>query len=347
MTDSGLLLAACPWLFYRDVNTITLADVQDAFKLAVLAQPIWAWSMALIKCGIAAMLLRLQTQKSWRQFLWFMIAVQLVMAIYNTISQLLQCIPLSGAWDLLGVSNAKCWSKSAVRSSSIAVSSVNIVTDVIFSLLPITFLHKVQRPLRERVIIGILMGLGLFASAASICKVVAATKYGATGDQTAEGIEVGMWSCLENLVGFIAATIPSLKAPFQKVLGHFGLISVIKPTTYGGSYGQMGGSAYPRGTNISSKGTMSHSHSRSRDMIKLKDIRTADTCSEENILPIEKDGMGGRPEIWCTTEMRMDEETVRERALEKQRKGSGNLSGVTEYEDEEKWVENSKPRSPR
>ncbi|KAF2196988.1 hypothetical protein GQ43DRAFT_382052 [Delitschia confertaspora ATCC 74209] len=335
LVDSILLLATIPWVFNKDPATVTLADVQDAFRLALLAQPIWAWSMAAIKIGIAAMLLRLQQQANWRRFLWAMIVIQVIMAIYNTFAQLFQCIPLRGAWDLLGVVEKKCWSDRAIRTSSISVSVVNVATDIVFSLIPITFLRKVQRPLRERIIIGILMALGLFASGASIAKVVAATKFGATGDGTAEGINVGMWSCLEELVGFIAACIPCLKQPFQRVLSHFNLISLPKATTYGGSYGEMG----DRTTSGRSKMTGSYNASRSGtrpNAIKLKDLRTIDSHSEEDILPRDEPCKGG--EIWLTTEVQMEEERVG-RDLESQQHSPATWSGDTHSEDAESWPE--------
>ena len=107
-------------------------------------------------------MLRLEQQRFWRRFLWTMIGLQIAVCIYSTISVLIQCIPLHAAWDLMNlIADKKCWSQEAIRISSICVSSFNIVTDVVFAVLPATFLKKVQIPLRERVIIGGLMGLGI------------------------------------------------------------------------------------------------------------------------------------------------------------------------------------------
>jgi hypothetical protein len=293
--------------------------------------------MAAIKIGIAAMLLRLQQDKNWRRFLWGMIVLQIIIAVYNTFAQLLQCIPLRAAWDFLGLVEAKCWSDYAIRTSSIIVSSFNVATDIIFSLIPITFLRKVQRPLRERVIIGLLMALGLFASAASIAKIVAATNFGNTGDPTAEGISVGMWSCIEELVGFIAASIPCLKSPFQRVLVHFNLVSMgTKRPTYGGynskGYGNMGGDNTSRSKTANSTTDAYHS------AIKMKSMRSMDTDghSEENILAA--DDTIKNPEIWCTTEVRMQEERMGG-DLENQRKASAKWSDDAHLSDDEKWSE--------
>lgn len=261
--------------------------------------------MACIKVSVALMLLRLETSTPMRRFLWANIVIQCILATYNMIAQLLQCIPLRAAWDLLGViQGAKCWSKDAIRINLICISTINILTDFIFAVIPISFLRKVQRPFRERAIIGVLMALGIFAGVASIIKAVAATRFGRTNDPTKEGIEIGMWSCIEELIGLISACVPCLRSPFQRVLQYFGLASTHAKTSYGRGYGQM------YGESSNTKG-----QTRSRRVveggvgIKLKSMRSADAASEENILTGD-DNTKDR-EIWCTTEVRMEEEQTR------------------------------------
>ncbi|KAF2183453.1 hypothetical protein K469DRAFT_498494, partial [Zopfia rhizophila CBS 207.26] len=87
------------------------------------------------------------------------------------------CISLHKTWDLLGLVPGKCWGTDAVRANLFAVATINFVTDFIVALLPITFLRKVQRPLRERVIIGVLMALGVFTGVASILKMVFTARF--------------------------------------------------------------------------------------------------------------------------------------------------------------------------
>lgn len=282
---------------------MTLQDVINGNKYAVISQPMWAWSMAAIKISVAGMLMRVEQQKPWRRFLWAMVAVQVVLCIYNTVIQAVQCIPLEAAWDLLGlITDAKCIGKEAIRISSICVSSVNVVTDIIFALLPINFLRKVQRPLRERIIIGILMGLGIFASVASMIKAAAAANFGRTDDPNAEGITIGTWSCIEEQIGFIAACIPCLRSPFQKLLVRLGVVTTqnggSRPTAATG-YGRMyGRDSARRGT------TRAHATAKG-DAIGLESMREGTSNSEENILAEIGDMKDGG--IWRTTEVRLEE----------------------------------------
>ncbi|KAK3356365.1 hypothetical protein B0T25DRAFT_449639 [Lasiosphaeria hispida] len=301
-SNSILLLLTVPYVFGGDPSAFTLQDVIDANRYAVLSQPIWAWSMATIKISVAAMLLRLEQSRFRIRFLWAMIWLQIVVCIYNTLSTVLQCIPLYAAWDLLGlITDAKCWSKEAIRINSICISSFNIVTDVIFAMMPITFLKKLQVPLRERIVIGMLMGLGIFASAASIIKAVVAANFGRTDDANREGINMGMWSIVEEQIAFIAACIPCLRSPFQRVLQRFGLVTTqhstnVKPTSRAGSgYGRMGSKL----TSVGVGGGI-----KMKDMMMSRDDAA---YSEENILPqaSELRALKGG-EIWRTTEVRFE-----------------------------------------
>ncbi|KAK4654003.1 hypothetical protein QC762_400290 [Podospora pseudocomata] len=307
LTNSILLILTVPYTFGGDPSTFTLADVIYSNKLAVLSQPIWAWSMAAIKISVAGMLLRLEQRKSVRHFLWVMIALQVIVSIYGTLAAVLQCIPLHAAWDLLGlVADAKCWSKGAIRVNSICIASFNIVTDVIFALMPVTFLRKVQIPLRERIVIGVLMALGIFASAASIVKATMAANFGLTEDPNLEGIQMGTWSLVEEQVAFIAACIPCLRKPFQQVLQHFGLATANASTKKTGAtgYGRMNGTSGVSNVN---------------GAIRMKSLNSSRAQSEEDILG--PNGQNGEAEIWRTTEVRVDleggnsvrEETIREK----------------------------------
>lgn len=296
VVDTAVLLLTMPYVFGRPIETMTLADSQNAQRLAMIAQPIWAWALAGIKFSVVLMILRLQTDKLWRRFCWGLMGFILLFTIYNLIAQLTQCIPLHKTWDLLGLVPGKCWGPDAIRANLFATSTLNFVTDFIIALLPVTFLTKVQRPLRERIIIGALMGLGVFAGVSSIVKMVFAARFGKTGDPDLDGIRVGLWSVIEETVGFIAACIPCLRSPFQKCLEHFGLVSSRGKTAYGRGYGQMYGES---GMN----GAMSKQQSSA---IRMKTMRSADAASEENILPSGVEGKSN--EIWCTTELEVGEE---------------------------------------
>jgi hypothetical protein len=306
--SSILLLMTVPYTFGLDPNAFFLSNAQVAFKYAIIAQPLWAWSMATIKISFALMLLRIEQIVGWRRFLWVMIILQVVIGVYNTIGILLQCIPIYKAWDLIGAVPGSCWSKEAQSTSTIVVAVFNIITDFIFAALPINFLRKIQRPVRERAIVGVLMGFGVFAGVASVIKITAAAQFGRTGDTINESVNIGMWSVIEELVGFIVICVPCLRSPVQRAAQTFSGM-----TTRMRHYGQTHG--YGRTCNADDQ-VKESSRSRSRlSMIvergndlgfKLGSLRT--DRSDKDVLwenPVR------RPcEIWCTKEVMVDHDRL-------------------------------------
>lgn len=295
-SNSLLLLKTVPYVFgVGKPEEFTMAGVIEGNRLATLSLPLWAWSMAFIKMSVCAMMLRLQSTPVWRRFLWGMIIAIIIVTIYNTLCQVLQCIPLHAAWDILGlIQDAKCWSKNAIRINMICVSAFNIITDLISAILPYTFLQKVQIPLRERVVIGVLMGLGIFAAVASILKAVNSANFGQTDDPNLESITIGMWSVIEENVAFIAACIPCLRSPFQKMLERLGVITPRNTTARssgreGGTYGRMTGDRMTGGA---------HTLHGAISMRSMKSVTDRSAQSEEDILAAHHKG-----EIWRTTEV--------------------------------------------
>jgi hypothetical protein len=202
-----------------------------AFMEAVLG----AWAMAAIKTSVACVFLRLRHTKPWRVFLVATITAQCLMALFITIMHATRYIPLDAQWspDLAIRNNAQVWSDWAFGIAISVTSSINILTDIVFSLLPLVFLREIQRPLREKVVIGGLMAMGLVGSSASVIKTTKVHNFGKGNNPLANGIRIALWSLLEEQLGFIAACVPCLKALFQRFLCHFGLITTSRSRTAG------------------------------------------------------------------------------------------------------------------
>jgi hypothetical protein len=293
-----------PYAFALDTQAFFLSDAEIAFKFAIVAQPLWTWSMATIKISFALMLLRIEQIVGWRRFLWTMIFLQIAIALYNTIGILLQCIPINKAWDLMGTISGSCWSKKAQSTSAIVVAVFNAITDFVFAALPINFLRKIQRPVRERAIVGVLMGFGVFAGVASIVKATAAAQFGRTGDMINESINMGMWSVIEELIGFIVICVPCLCTPVQRAAQTFsGMTTHMRHYGQKHCYGSSCDSDDQAKEGSRSRSRLSMIMERGNDLgMKLGSLRT--DRSDKEVLwesPVK------RPcEIWCTKEVMVD-----------------------------------------
>ncbi|KAH7394672.1 hypothetical protein BKA66DRAFT_598817 [Pyrenochaeta sp. MPI-SDFR-AT-0127] len=178
---------------------VSVADMTQAEKLLFIGQPAFAWALACTKISIVCMLFRVQRGIHWRTFLSIMIVVQVLTAIMNNVFQLSLCKPLPAIWDHT-IKNPKCI-VAAMHINIVVSAIVTILTDVILSLLPLTFIIHIHLPLREKIALACLMGLGLVASGASIYKTFLAKNYGVTGDTLRDAVGLALCSMIELQLG--------------------------------------------------------------------------------------------------------------------------------------------------
>lgn len=68
---------------------------------------------------------------------------------------------------------------------------------------PITFIINIQRPIREKIILGLIMGMGMLASAGSIAKTTKVHEYGVTGDTMMDMVGLTLWGELEMQLAYV------------------------------------------------------------------------------------------------------------------------------------------------
>jgi rhodopsin domain-containing protein len=100
-----------------------------------------------------------------------------------------------------------------------------LFTDAIFAAIPLFFIRKLNIPLREKIVLGVLMALGLFCTTATIPKLLSMGQYASNPDYSWFGADLLMWSMIEVYIGIIAACIPTLRRLFESILRNYGLLS--------------------------------------------------------------------------------------------------------------------------
>ncbi|KAH6855354.1 hypothetical protein B0I37DRAFT_302361 [Chaetomium sp. MPI-CAGE-AT-0009] len=196
-----------------------------AEKWLFLGQPPFPWALALSKMSIAWMLIRIQRDRPWWTWsMYFLMFVSFGVAVVSNIFQLSACKPLWAVWDHSNP-DAVCTDPAVSQTSIYVTAILTIITDVALSLAPISFIVNIQRPLREKIALGFVMGIGIFASSASIAKTFMIGSYGKTGDTLMDTVGLTTWSYVEAQLAIIAACIPTLKRLFEQILRRYGLIS--------------------------------------------------------------------------------------------------------------------------
>jgi hypothetical protein len=206
----------------NNTPTISLDLLLKSAMLGYLGIPLWACSMASTKISVCLTLLRFEQRRSLRILSRVLIGVLAAFAVVNVLFPLLQCRPIQAAWDL-SLPRTMCESAETTRIVSNTASGVNIATDLLLSILPLSFIIQLQRTRVEKSLLIVLLGLGLLASAASIAKTVFVQRWGVDDDFLAVSILITICTVVEELVSVFAACAPWLKGPLQTLLEVFGV----------------------------------------------------------------------------------------------------------------------------
>jgi len=191
------------------------AQIENFSRLAFISEPLWVWSLTFTKISIAFLFLRIRKSPVWKTIMGCTIFYLVASAIVTTALQFTECVPLRMYWEK--VPGGKCRSPRSVQRAIIGTSVVFIVSDVLFSLLPITFIVQIRCSRFEKLVLTFIMGLGMFASISGIIKLVGITQWAATKDPTWDLVPLLVWSYGEEFIAIIAACIPCLKGPFTRM----------------------------------------------------------------------------------------------------------------------------------
>ena len=227
---------------------------EQGIKFSYLAIPLWACSISWTKMGVCFMLLRIRSSLAWNGFLYTIIVSHVLFQIAVLLFNLLQCRPLEAAW--LGVlPGSRCLSPHAMSVMVTTTSGWNIATDILVSLAPIRFLATLHRPVQERISVGILMGLGLIASAVALRKLILVQEWGKDiADMWNQGVAIGTLVMAEVLLASFAASAICFKAAHRRMFIHLGL--TVDDSQASSSYGKgLGGASGKSNDTGASKST--------------------------------------------------------------------------------------------
>ncbi|KAF1814734.1 hypothetical protein P152DRAFT_369220, partial [Eremomyces bilateralis CBS 781.70] len=197
----------------RHIEILKPTDASLYTKMVFVNQILWQWGVTFIKLSVAAMLLRIQRDTLWRVGMGACIVYLLVSAVVTMTLQVTECKPIEFYWNKKTIQGT-CRPQHVVWNSVLATSITFIFSDVLFALLPLTFIFSLTRPLREKLVLAFLMGLGLLCTVAGIRKLFYVSQVHKQNDATWDTVEMGLWGFTESYIGIMAACIPCLRAMF-------------------------------------------------------------------------------------------------------------------------------------
>jgi len=180
----------------------------------------------------------LSLSQTHRVFRWATIATLFVVNAAGfalLMATIFQCRPVAAAWQYPTPQNAQC---TDIITIYLASAPVNIITDLAMLFLPMPILTGMRLPKKQKVILVITFGFGLFVAVVDIIRVAylqsaASYRISELTQEINRGDEIDatdfswyasfsfMWSAIEVCVGIMCACVPALKPLFSRFLPHF------------------------------------------------------------------------------------------------------------------------------
>lgn len=184
------------------------------------------------KTSILIFYLRLakNTQKVLRMASWATLGVVNLAGTVLTLMNIFQCKPIAAAWSPLEGSS-RC---IPLLTEFICAAPVNIVTDLAILALPIPVLTGMRLPPRQKTILVLTFGLGIFVTIVDVIRIYYLqqaissvttsisndpnSRFGGQQEFSFNASLSLMWSAVEVNVGMMCACIPTLKPLIIKIL---------------------------------------------------------------------------------------------------------------------------------
>ncbi|KAE9990942.1 hypothetical protein EG327_000713 [Venturia inaequalis] len=175
------------------------------------------WTVVIIKTSLAFMLLRFHQERAWRVALYTLIAIQILVASASTLTNYLRCMPIQKAWSP-NLIDGYCMGEGGMKNWMLAICAFSIMTDAFYTIIPLVDILRLDRSLRERLALCLLMSVSLLATAASIIKISIVSYAFKEFDDTHSLSDLMLCSLLELFLGIMGACLPCLKQRFERAL---------------------------------------------------------------------------------------------------------------------------------
>ncbi|OAG05522.1 uncharacterized protein CC84DRAFT_1067354, partial [Paraphaeosphaeria sporulosa] len=197
----------------RHIQALTLEDGIKSLKALFASIMMYNFGLTFTKASIVLQYMRISIDQNVRNACWVAMGVVVALCVEAFFANVFACSPVPKFWD--DRIPGRCINKTAMYYANAAIS---VVTDVALVILPIFIIRKLQLRRREKYTLAFILGLGGFASIASLLRIHTLQKLETTTDISWDNPGTATWSVIEMNLGIICASLPTLRA---FVIQHF------------------------------------------------------------------------------------------------------------------------------
>ncbi|KAL8731083.1 MAG: hypothetical protein Q9181_004429 [Wetmoreana brouardii] len=192
-------------------------SLDDYFILASIdligVQLAWTLSLMFCKFSLLTFYIHIFAIRTFRYLAYFVAAIVSGWALSVVLETFLLCRPFAYNWDP-SIKDFTCGDRNAAY---IGAGSLNIATDLMVLCLPIPMVWNLQIPRRNKIILSVVFGMGLFVCIVSILRLISLVTVSYT-DITWTVTDPLLWSMLEPCVGITCACIPLMRPLLSRAL---------------------------------------------------------------------------------------------------------------------------------
>ncbi|KAH9902325.1 integral membrane protein [Xylariomycetidae sp. FL2044] len=190
----------------------------EAYSFTIwLAFILYNAALGFIKTSVLALYMRLGDE-TLRLLAIGMMVVVTCQSGANIIALIFQCVPVEAAWDLdYRPDEKRCIN---IATFYLVTAGINIVTDILTYTLPIRLILRLQMPLRQKIALIVVLGLGLFACISSGIRIAFIPRLLYSYDVTWVLTGAMTWSVVEVNIGILATSIPTYTSIAKRYAPH-------------------------------------------------------------------------------------------------------------------------------
>ncbi|KAL7816919.1 hypothetical protein V8C44DRAFT_267612 [Trichoderma aethiopicum] len=182
----------------------------SALMWQALATVTYVINMMFIKLSIGIFLLRVSARKVYNYIICISLAIIAVWSLAIFFYDIFQCSPVQKQWDFR-IKGGKCASPDDIIAAAYAISVMTIASDWLYALLPIPMLWSVKMTSQAKATVILILGLGIFASIATIIRIKYLSTLQDTDDLLYSATAVMIWTIIEPGVAIVASSLATIR----------------------------------------------------------------------------------------------------------------------------------------
>ncbi|KAF2744786.1 hypothetical protein M011DRAFT_496053 [Sporormia fimetaria CBS 119925] len=203
--------------FGRDIWSIPPEGITDSLRLMYVAYIFYMLTLCLCQLSILAFCLRLLVDQKTRYIAWCLVAICSGFGIGNVFSMVLQCVPVSGAWEgWKGEMSATCIDQNLY---GFIRGGIQIALDLAILVLPLPTVFRLQMSLWKKLRLASMFCVGFVITIVSCLRLYALIRFNTSQNPTYDNTSGIYWCGVEANLFLIVACMPAVNAILRKVFG--------------------------------------------------------------------------------------------------------------------------------